>query len=179
MSVLYSDRVSLVKELHCPTCGSAFVRVTREEAVVRRLLNHVSLYTFRCQLCTNQFRAFRPGAYNSAQAFDRRQFKRLTASIPATYMVDTPQRDGLVVDLSMGGCTLQTNATLPRGTFMEVVLKPHPALPPITVETAMVSSLHSASMGIRFLEFRADDKQRLCQLVLKLLVSQTPQVAPS
>jgi hypothetical protein len=70
----------------------------------------------------------------------------------------------------MGGCTLETTKTLPQGTFIELVIKPASDEEPIKIETAMVCSSRSESMGIRFLEMVADDKNRLSQVILSLLV---------
>ena len=72
-----------MRELHCPICGTSFVRVTYQEGGVERLLSHVNVFPFRCQLCTNRFRAFYSDARHNTQAFDRRQYRRLPASIEA------------------------------------------------------------------------------------------------
>ena len=72
-----------MRDLHCPICGTPFVRATNQEGRVERLLSRVNLFPFRCQLCTNRFRAFYSGARHNTQAFDRRQYTRLRASIEA------------------------------------------------------------------------------------------------
>ena len=81
--------------------------------------------------------------------------------------------DNRVTDISMGGCTLETTTTLPQGTFFELVIKPASDEEPIKIETAMVCSSRPESMGIRFLEMVADDKNRLSQVILSLLVGQS------
>jgi hypothetical protein len=73
----------------------------------------------------------------------------------------------------MGGCTLETTTILPQGTFIELVIKPASDEEPIKIETAMVCSSRSESMGIRFLEMVTDDKNRLSQVILSLLVGQS------
>ena len=50
-----------MRELHCPNCGAPFVRVTHQEGGVERLLSHANVFPFRCQLCTNRFRAIYSG----------------------------------------------------------------------------------------------------------------------
>jgi hypothetical protein len=72
----------------------------------------------------------------------------------------------------MGGCTLETTEALPRGTFLELTIKPASDEEVIKVETAMVCSLRAESMGVRFLELLANDKHRLSQVVLSLMVGQ-------
>ena len=163
-----------MKTLHCPSCGTPFVRVTYQEGTVERLLNRVKIFPFRCQLCTMRFRAFWTGSPNATQEVDRRQYKRLAASFHANMLADNALRtDNRVTDISMGGCTLETNPALPRGTFLELTIKPNSDENAIKVDTAMICSVRLESMGVRFLEFQASDKQRLSHVILSLLVGQS------
>jgi PilZ domain len=161
-----------MRELHCSVCGSAFVRATYREGRVERLLSRVNVFPFRCQLCTNRFRAFYSGARHNTQAFDRRQYTRLTASIEALVLDrNQPAVTNRITDISMDGCTLQTTG-FPKGTFIELVLKPAVEEETIHVETAMVCSVRPLSMGVRFLEIPPEHYRRLAQVVLGLLVGQ-------
>lgn len=72
----------------------------------------------------------------------------------------------------MEGCTLETSEALPRGSFFELMISPASETETITIETAMVCSARQESMGVRFLELQSNDKQRLSQVVLSLLVGQ-------
>ena len=161
-----------MKTLHCPNCGTPFVRVARQAGVMERVLEQLNLFAFRCQLCMNKFRAFHREAGGSPEAFDRRQYKRLPTSIQAQYLADNRVRSmNRITDISMDGCTLQATG-LPRGTFMGLVLKPDHQDESIRVETAMVCSVRPTSVGLRFLEIPLPDQRRLSQVVLGLLVSQ-------
>jgi len=161
-----------MRELHCPICGTSFVRVTYQKGVVERLLSRVNVFPFRCQLCTNRFCAFNSGARHNTQAFDRRQYTRLMASIEAQ-VFDQKQLPltNQITDISMDGCTLQTTGLL-KGAFIELVLKPTVEEETIRIETAIVCSVHPSSMGIRFLEIPPVHHRRLGQVVLGLLVAQ-------
>ena len=113
-----------MKTLHCPNCGTPFVRVALQTGVMERVLQQLHMFPFRCQLCMNKFRAFHREAGRSPQAFDRRQYKRLATSIQAQFLADNRmQSTNRITDISMDGCTLQTTG-LPRGTFLGLVLKP-------------------------------------------------------
>ena len=163
-----------MKQLHCPSCGTPFVRVTAYEGTVERVLNRIKVLPFRCQLCTMRFHAFWTGSPNATQAFDRRQFRRLSTSLQATLLADNAIRShNRVTDISMAGCTLETESALPKGTFLEITIKPASDEEEIRVDTAMVCSVRAESMGVRFLEFHAAEKQRLSQVVLSLLVGQS------
>lgn len=139
---------------------------------MERLFSRINVFPFRCQLCTNQFRAFWSGARGDTQVFDKRQYKRLPTSIEAGFLTDSNLRGtNRITEISMGGCTLRTTAELPRGTFLELTLKPTSEPEPITIESGMVASVRPSSLGISFLEMAPRDKQRLSQIVLGLLVS--------
>jgi len=162
-----------MKELHCPACGTPFVRLIHQPGIMERLLNRVGVFTYRCQVCTHRFRVFRAGARYATQEFDQREYRRLNAQIPAALTVDQPTFDGVITDVSMGGCTIQTDAMFPRGTFVEVLLKPPQSQMDIKVDAAMICSQRGATVGLKFLEFEPDDKHRLGELVLSLLVTQS------
>ena len=165
-----------MRKLHCPICGTPFVRVTYHEGRVERLLSRVNVFPFRCQLCTNRFRAFYSGARHNTQVFDRRQYTRLMASIEAQVLdPNQPAATKRITDISMDGCTLQTTG-LSKGAFVELVLKPTVEEETIRIETAMVCSVRPSSMGIRFLEVPLEHHRRLGQVVLGLLVNQRPHL---
>ena len=161
-----------MRELHCSNCGTPVVRVTYQESRVDRLLGRVNVFPFRCQLCTHHFCVFYSGERHNTQAFDRRQSTRLMASIEALTL-DHKQLPvaNRITDISMDGCTLQTTG-FPKGSFIELVLKPTVAEDTIHIETAMVCSVRPLSMGIRFLEIPPEHYSRLAQVVLGLLVGQ-------
>jgi hypothetical protein len=140
--------------------------------MVERVLQHLKVFPFRCQICMNKFHAFNREATPHAQASDRRQYKRLPTSIQAQFLADNRIRStNRITDISMDGCTLQTTG-LPRGTFLGLVLKPDQEDEAIRIETAMVCSVRPTSVGLRFLEIPLPDQRRLSQVVLGLLVSQ-------
>ena len=139
-----------------------------------RLLNRFRIFSFRCQLCTTRFHTYRNQPPAQTSVADRRQYKRLPVSFRANFVAENAVRiDNRVTDISMGGCTLETTTTLPQGTFIELVIKPASDEEPIKIETAMVCSSRPESMGIRFLEMVTDDKNRLSQVILSLLVGQS------
>ena len=161
-----------MRKLHCPICGTSFVRVTYQEGRIEPLLSRLNVFPFRCQLCTNRFRAFYSGARHNTQAFDRRQYTRLAASIDALVLDrNQPITTNRITDISMDGCTLQMTG-FTKGAFLELVLKPTVEEETIRIETAMVCSVRPLSMGIRFLEIPPEHYRRLAQVVLGLLVGQ-------
>lgn len=161
-----------MKELHCPACGTPCVRASSSAGFVEKVLNRLHIFQFRCQLCTTRFQARRPGNRQTSQAFDRREYRRLKTNLVASLILDPPAVDGLVSDISMGGCTVQATTSLPRGTFVKVLLHAPGGQPDIKIDAAMICSIQPLSIGVKFLEFQSEDKQRMGQLVLDLLASQ-------
>jgi len=162
-----------MKDLHCPNCGTPFVRVKHQTGTVERVLNRFKVFPFRCQLCMTQFRAFWSSSPDASREFDRREFKRLPASFHAKVFTEqTARSEHHLTDISMGGCTIETASAIPKGTFLELVIKPASDEEAIKVETAMVCSVRQESVGVQFLEFKPDDQRRLSQVVLSLWVGQ-------
>jgi len=137
--------------------------------VFDHLLSLAYLYPFRCQVCTYRFRALRFGLNHSIQVPDRRQYQRIAAGFPA-FLEGQQKREEQVTDLSMGGCTLKAEAPLSEGTFLQLLLQTSDREPPIRVDTAIVRSVRSRSVGLQFLEFPAGEKDRLSQFIYSLLV---------
>jgi len=128
------------------------------------------LYPFRCQVCTYRFRALRFGMQHSAQVPDRRQYQRIATGFPA-FLEGQPNREEVVTDLSMGGCTLKAETPLSEGSFLQLLLQTSDRQPPIRVDTAIVRSVRSRSVGLQFLEFPPGEQDRLSQFVYSYLVS--------
>lgn len=139
---------------------------------MEKTLNRLSIFQVRCQLCTTRFQARRPGNRLTTQEFDRREYRRLSANFAATLILDQPATGGVVTDISMGGCTVQATTSLPRGTFVKFVLHAPSGQPDINVDAAMICSIQPLSIGVKFLEFHPEDKQRMGQLILELLACQ-------
>jgi len=162
-----------MKNLHCPGCGTSFVRMTCQERAVERLLHCLHIVSFRCQLCTAKFHAYWSGSFDRSKPIDSREYTRLPSSFQA-YLVDSQdiRLDGRVTEISMGGCTFETPTMLPCGSLLELTIKPASDDDPITIETATVCSVRQESLGVRFLDLQPHDKHRLSQVVLNLFVGQ-------
>lgn len=161
-----------MRDRHCPHCGTPFVRAVAPTRALDHVLSWFNVAPFRCQLCTHEFRAASLSAGPREVEKDRRQFTRLTTSMEAEVLgsgeVSGTKR---ISDISMGGCAL-SGVNLPKGSFVELMLKPTSDADDIHIKAAMVCSVRPDSVGVRFLELRPDAKHRLSQVVLSLLVGQ-------
>jgi hypothetical protein len=166
-------RDEFITDLHCPGCGSSFIRPAYRTGTIEKLLYRFHVFPFRCQLCAARFRAHWSASPAHKQTVDRREYVRLAASFQASLLADNGARmEGRTTEISMDGCTFETSATLPLGSLLELVIKPASEEEPIVVETAMVRSARPESMGFRFIGLQPADRRRLGQVILNLLVGQ-------
>ncbi|MCP9464819.1 MAG: PilZ domain-containing protein [Nitrospira sp.] len=140
---------------------------------LEKLLDRLHVFPFRCQLCTTRFRAYWPDTLANLSEIDRREYVRLAASFQASLLAEARFRmEGRTTELSMNGCTFESDRTLLVGTLLELTIKPASMGAPITVETAVVRSVRKGSMGCRFVSLQPDDCHRLSRVILNLLVGQ-------
>jgi len=163
----------------CPRCGKNFVRRSHRQGLKERLLSLVYCYPFRCQVCAHRFRSFQFGARYVKRTVDRRQYIRLATRIPTTFAEDVKpgtQRvgEGVVTDISLGGCYLQTLVQLSRGTLVSLELQTEPHVPAIAVEAAMVRTVRPTGVGLEFLRISAPEGERFSQFIRQLLRDQFP-----
>jgi predicted HAD superfamily Cof-like phosphohydrolase len=168
--------------VRCPRCGKSFVRRSHRQGLKERLLSLVSLYPFRCQVCANRFRAFQFRARYVKRTVDRRQYVRLATRIPTTFAEDIKpgeQRvgEGVVTDISLGGCYLQTFVQLSQGTLVSLELQTEQHTPAIAVEAAIVRIVRPTGVGLEFLRLSEPEHERFSQFIRQLLVAQLPAEA--
>ena len=158
----------------CPQCHATIVRRINQPGPVERLFNFFSIYSFRCQLCAHRYRRLSVGANTVAAISEKRQFERLPTNVRAIIVGPQGRSEDLITDLSMGGCTLQTTASLTKGAFLHLNLQPSGDESAIVVETAMVRSVRPGGVGLEFLEFEGEQKDRLARFVRRLLLMRQP-----
>jgi len=161
----------------CPQCHTELVRRIFRSGAVERFLNFFSIHSFRCQLCAHRYRSLTVGADHRAISPDQRQFERLPTHVRAIVIGAQGRSEDVITDLSMGGCTLHTTTAFSKGAFLHLNLNPPDHDSTILVETAMVRSVRSECVGLQFLEFEGEHKERLARFVRSLLV--TRQASPA
>ena len=159
-------------EPRCPQCGKDFVRRSHREGTLEQLLSVVYVYPFRCQLCGHRFLALQWGAHYKKQVVDQREYERVPVRMAATFSGDRLGGKGEVTEISIRGCTLQTDARLPEGALLQVSVQPAEPGRPFTVEAAVVRSVRASGAGLEFLRIGQHDRDRLRQLLATLLAEQ-------
>ena len=168
--------------MRCPRCGKSFVRRSHRQGLKERLLSLVYLYSFRCQVCAHRFRVFQFRSRYVKRIVDRRQYARLSTRIPTTFAEDVKpgeQRvgEGVVTDISLSGCYLQTVVQLSRGTLLSLELQTEQHTTAIAVEAAIVRIVRPTGVGLEFLRMSGPELERFSQLIRQLLLEQLPAEA--
>lgn len=160
--------------LHCPQCGTHFVRRSHRQGITERLWSLVSVYPFRCQVCAHRFQARQSRGRAAQHLLDRRQYDRLTTHVPTTFAAagkagESRTGGGVVSDISLGGCYLQTATPASEGTMLSLELQTGENTPAIPVEAAIVRTARPSGVGLEFLHLDEAAQERLSQLVRQLL----------
>jgi len=159
--------------LPCPRCGKNFIRRSHRQGVRERLLSLFYVYPFRCQVCAHRFKLFQFGVRYSKHLIDRRQYERLPTHVPATFVEAVTAGEGrighgVVTDIALGGCYMQTVVELPEGTLLSLELQTVEHAPSIAIEAAIVRSVRPTSVGLQFLRIRESEHERLSQFIHQL-----------
>lgn len=160
-----------MKQILCPKCGKDFVRRTRREEVHEYLLSVVYVYPFRCQLCAHRFLRLELGKRYNESTVDKRQYERVAATFPVTFVGDKASGAGTITRLSLGGCALESQLKLMEGMMFNLRLQPPDVNPAINVETAIVRSVRPPIIGLEFLRTNPTEQFRLIQFVAGLLTA--------
>lgn len=155
----------------CPQCGKDFVRQSQRQGAFEHLLSVVGVYPFRCQVCTHRFRAFEWGA-RSRRLTDQREYERIPARFAVSFSGDRIKGQGNLVELSMGGCSLQTETRLTPGELLQLSFKTSEHDAYIHVEGIVVMSMRPPTVGVEFLRLQTPQQEALRQFVVRHLSQQ-------
>ena len=158
--------------LGCPRCGSDFVRRSGRKSAVERLLSFAYVFPFRCQLCQHRFQAFRwRERYLRTAAADRREYERLPIQAWSTLWWRDGHQDARVTDLSIAGCSIETDSPVAEGEVIQLKLAPGPDERAIVVDRAVVRSTQPGRLGVQFIRVQQDEEGRLRQYLYEVFVS--------
>lgn len=165
----------------CPKCGKYFTKRVPMEGADDPLSTVSGMYAYRCQLCSELFRAKKPplqetsapaGAKDAAlNKLTARQYVRVAAKFPVAFAVNKIQQDGIVTEIALGGCTLEANVVLAIGAKFRMDIIISNDEPPMVISQAIVRSVRPTGFGIQFLEITDAEKERLGRLLEKLLAA--------
>jgi hypothetical protein len=161
-----------MKSPACPRCKSEFVRRSSRKTRSERVASVARIYPFRCQICQRRFMSFRPGErYVATLEPERREYERLPVEAWSALWSGERSGSARVIDVSAGGCAIETDAAFREGDIVQLQMTPPGAPRPIEVEQAMVRSTRPGRIGVQFIRVQEDDEGRLRQYLYEVFVS--------
>jgi PilZ domain len=153
----------------CPECRSEYVRRVRREGIGERLLSVFYVYPFSCQLCGERFSFFLRGVRYVRIDEEQRLYQRFPVNFPIAFANDEVTGKGRVGDISMAGCTVQTDAQMAQGAIFHLSLGIQDAVSTIKIDAARVRNVQLDRVGLEFLKFQKREREHLQNLVRALL----------
>jgi PilZ domain len=147
----------------CPVCGTDYVRRARASGLLDFLLLPFFFQPFRCQLCAQRFRFF-----GRRYPADRREYQRSVSRFPTMFSGGQKSGKGVISDISMGGCSLETDTKLFMGCLLRLQVQVSDNDPVLAIDAAVVRSLRPKAVGLRFMHVKGDERERLRKVVRKL-----------
>jgi PilZ domain len=165
-------------DIKCPSCARNFVRRAPRAGLTERFLSLFYCYPFKCQLCGERFREFQWGVRYTRVEEDRREYDRMEIEFPVHFTGGKVNGDGVLLNVSMGGCRFKTNANLELGLILRLELRISADLPPVGVD-AVVRNLSTGSVGVEFLRWQESERERFQLFVRGMLIGRGPQTKAS
>jgi hypothetical protein len=165
--------------IKCPQCGRDFVRRVPRAGRVEILLSAFYVYPFRCQLCGHRFRSFQRGVRYVWVQEDRREYDRIEINFPVTFSGENVSGEGMLLNLSMGGCRFTTTADLGTGMIVKLALQIPGSVPPVIVDAAVVvvRKTDPGNASVEFLRWQEPERERL-QHFIRLLIGRGADSKP-
>jgi hypothetical protein len=157
-------------DLKCPNCARDFVRRVSRVGLGERLLSVFYVYPFKCQLCGYRFRFFQWGVRYFRVEEDRREYDRMEITFPVAFASEAGSGEGSLMNVSMGGCSFRTKASLPVGTILKLTLQVSSDIPAVVVDAGVVRSVRTGGVGVEFLQWQQSERERLQLFVRGMLI---------
>jgi len=93
---------------------------------------------------------------------------RLFVRYPVVFLGRHGVGEGKLVNLSMGGCAIESGAAVRRGTLLTLRMHLPSLSQPIAVDQAVVTWTAGDDFGVQFLSLGTRDQARLSQLIAGL-----------
>jgi PilZ domain len=153
-----------LKQPICPECSTEYVTRVRREAIGERLVSLFYVYPFRCQLCGYRFSSVQWGVRYFRVYEDHREYERIPVNFPVAFTSGGVDGQGWVSDISMGGCTICSEAQLSYAQIVKISLQiPNDDLP-VAVSAAVVRNMQLNRIGLEFLRLQQVERNACSSL---------------
>ena len=134
------------------------------------LLGIVYIYPFKCQLCGFRFRLPQWGVRYVRMPQDHREYDRMPAKFSLAFETQNIKGQGMATNLSMGGCNFNSATPLASDMVLRMELQIAADVAPVVVDAAAVRYARDRSVGVEFLQWQEDERDRLQLYVRGLLI---------
>ncbi|MGH7311695.1 MAG: PilZ domain-containing protein [Candidatus Rokuibacteriota bacterium] len=149
------------------------MRRSHRSGALERLLSLLYVYPFRCQSCGHRFLTLRWRRRYTRVRDERREYERLPLSVPVMLSGLSGAAPGHATQISIDGCTVETEAPLSEGALVQVMLHVTPGAAPVAVEAAVVHGVLPHGGGLHFVRIQPGERDRLRQFVADLRARRT------
>ena len=153
--------------IKCLECRHNFGRRVSRIRIMQKIASLFYLYPFQCQLCGHRFNSFQPGVHYTRVDEDRRDYHRLRIDCPVTFSGGESSGKGTLLNISMGGCSFNTDVNLAFGMILRLAIEISVTAPPLIVE-AVVRHVSAGAAGVEFIGWRDTERARLRAFVRNL-----------
>jgi PilZ domain len=157
-------------QLRCPNCARDFVRRVARSGLWEVLLSFFYVYPYKCQICGERFRSLQWGVRYVRVDEDRREYDRMEMRFPVTFGGQDISGEGVLLNISMGGCSFHTSAHLSSGTILKLGLQISNDVAPVIVDAAIVRNVRSGAVGVEFIQWQHSERERLQLFIRALLI---------
>lgn len=146
--------------LNCPECRRGRVLRSRPTSASERFAALFMVSPFSCQHCSCRFLASRIGLDEPSHPIDRREHLRIPVRLYLSFSGGKVRGDGTVLDISMGGCIIKSDAQVRIDDIFYLEISPGQQEKPLEV-AAMVRSIGPRGIAFKFLRAAQENKQLL------------------
>ncbi len=151
----------------CPLCESPFVTQVPPEGLLDKLATLMSLRPFRCESCKQRIRIKQQEGQSAPGQDPRRKSIRVSVKISVTFESNEVSGDGTLTDMSLHGCTLETQHNLRPGLLLKLNLPAKTAAKPNSPaqQLATVVGVTGQRAGLKFLAYSFQERDALTHTV--------------
>ena len=165
----------------CPQCRESQVTRMHRRGILDYLASLCCVYPYCCRACSQCFKALRLGtrfvplasrrSNGSVKPPARRQDRRFQTSFTVVFSWRHTGGEGIVTEIGLGGCRLKTDVELTEKSPLKLKLQLPGSKPEVRVD-AVVRTVENGSFGLCFSRFLGDEKKRLGQFLIQLLLTE-------
>ncbi len=146
--------------LSCPRCQKDGILRSHPQSPRERLASFLFVAPFRCPSCSHRFLASRLWLDHPTHPMDRREHLRIPVRLYLSFSGGKVRGEGTVLDLSMGGCIIQSDTQVHQDDIFYLQLSLDEGEHPLEL-AAMVRSVSARGIAFKFLRAAQENKRLL------------------